>query len=223
MRNKGVHVVMAAMACVLALGLGGCSGSTGADSKVSAKPTASSSGSTSDRKASKVPSAETPRASASSSASGTHVVADSYQFDIPSYWRGRVRVSVSGDDVVVYSAAYPSFAVCRFKVGNAQNLTGGDIGNARMGAIKLSGDRNVQMWATRWAFVAADAALQGTAGGTIPTDAHAQELTDLQTGGSITYKAIRVQFVGSKAQNTSLLSNIDSYMSRAVLPSLKAR
>lgn len=151
-----------------------------------------------------------------------HVVAASYELHLPEYWDGRVDVEVSGDNVIVYSRAYPRLEVCRIFVQNGPSDVMGDIGNATMGDVALGGGRYACVWATRWGWIIADAYRRNS---TNPADyysqAEADEIVDLQTGGATTYDVIREEVVASGSGSAVFL--VDEFMREHVTNAIRAR
>lgn len=151
-----------------------------------------------------------------------HVVATSYELDLPAYWDGRVDVEVSGDNVTIYSRAYPRLEVCRIFVQNGPTDAMGDIGNASMGDVSLGGGRYACVWATRWGWIIADAYRRNS---TDPADyysqAEADEIVDLQTGGATSYDAIRQEVVESGTGSAVFL--VDDFIRGNVTSTIRAR
>lgn len=210
------ETLVAMTALVLSFSLVGCSGgqqSERADSSPNSTNSPVPSEST-DKKPNKTESSD--------SAKTLHVVADSYEFDIPKYWENRVRVAVSGNDVSVVSAKYPTFQICRLYVSDTVHSLG-DIGNSMIGKLNLSDGRVVQLWITRWGFVAGNAELNGTSGKDTPTEEQAEELVDLQTGGSTSYSAVKQEMAQSAEHSSALVFSVDTYLNKVLVPTLRVR
>jgi hypothetical protein len=150
-----------------------------------------------------------------------HITADSYQFDIPDYWKDRVTVQQDGDTVTVYSKKYPARAICQLRVVETSQMTAGDIGNAMVASATLDSTRSVAIWTTRWGYVAAKSQL-GDGGENISAD-EAQELVDLQTGGKATYQQILDAESTGDSKSSSLLTLGDNFIQTTVFASLKAK
>ncbi|MCI1889773.1 MAG: hypothetical protein LKI98_04960 [Bifidobacterium crudilactis] len=151
----------------------------------------------------------------------SHITTDSYQFDIPDYWKGRVTVQQDRDTVTVYSKQYPSRAICQLRVVETSQMTAGDIGNAMVANATLDSNRSVAIWTTRWGYVAAKGQLDG-GGESIGTD-EAQELVDLQTGGKATYQQILDAESSGDSNSSPLLTLGDTFIQSTVFSSLKAK
>lgn len=145
----------------------------------------------------------------------TTTTANGYTVTLPYAWLGKARfVPETGtDDLAVVSNEHPQYELCRFTVTDADSGTNGDdattdgmnsagdIGNSLIVATQVNG-KTVQMWATRWAFVAA------TDPGKISTD-DAEDITELQTGDSVDFDTLMRQ-VGDG--DYSGLFAIDEYL-----------
>lgn len=114
-----------------------------------------------------------------------HIVASSYEFDVPEYWWGRVDVRQDGDEVVVYAAGHPEQELCLLTIDNCDTAVSGDIGNGAIWQWQLDDTRVLQLWTIRWSMMATMAA-SGEAPSEPLTRAEAENLVDLSTGGTVT-------------------------------------
>ena len=152
-----------------------------------------------------------------------HFETASYSFDIPAYWLGRVNVQIDGDTATIYSKKYPDDKVCWIAVEDEQYAVG-DIGTSQIGSlIPLGNGRVIQVWAHRWGYSAAYAAYQANRGYPLsdaPSDEEADELTDLQTGGSAIYSS---NPGGYAPDNGSLINSVDTYLEANLNPTITPR
>lgn len=127
------------------------------------------------------------------------VESDSYRVTLPYSWHNKITTSVDGSTITVTDREHPKYALCTFQVSDSSNA--GDIGTSLIQKYQ-AGNTPVQMWATRWAFVAASDPAS------ISAD-DAEDVTDLQTGGTIEYDSISAQI---RAGDTSGVFAIDDYL-----------
>ena len=123
---------------------------------------------------------------------------DSYRVTLPYSWHNKITTSVDGSTITVTDREHPKYALCTFQVSDSSNA--GDIGTSLIQKYQ-AGNTPVQMWATRWAFVAASDPAS------ISAD-DAEDVTDLQTGGTVEYDSISAQI---RAGDTSGVFAIDDY------------
>lgn len=119
--------------------------------------------------------------------SAYHVETDSYAFDAPSYWRGRVTMRLDGDTLHVYSKKYPSREICRVVVGlNAMNTK--PFGGTSVQVPLSDGAKTASVYYTDYGLMIAYYASINTDDPAAQyTRSEADELVDLQTGGALTY------------------------------------
>lgn len=114
--------------------------------------------------------------------------ADSFSFDIPSYWEGRVTVQVDGDSATIYSSTYPERELATLAYVSVDAGVGTDIGGAIDSTGDLGNGMMVYLYAPNYAYRIAYANLSGS---TDPADYYtleeAEELVDLQSGGTVNY------------------------------------
>lgn len=141
-----------------------------------------------------------------------HIVADSFEIDVPTYWRGKVTWDVNGNEVVFYSTAYPDREVARvYWQYDATNIQGdisylGDIlcEDSSRGVVAFSAPNysyNVP-WALR-------------ANSTNPSDYYTEDEADtligLQSGGAHTYdQALSGYDAGDYSVGTACASYMQS-------------
>lgn len=82
-----------------------------------------------------------------------HVTAQTFQLDLPAYWDGRVKVTVEGDTVTVYSKKYSDMAVCSIEGNNGPVYAVGDIGSGCIADVELGGGKYAEIWMTRWGWM----------------------------------------------------------------------
>ena len=124
---------------------------------------------------------------------------DSYRVTLPYSWHNKITTSVDGSTITVTDREHPKYELCTFQVSDSSNA--GDIGTSLIQKYQ-AGNTPVQMWATRWAFVAASDPAS------ISAD-DAEDVTDLQTGGTVEYDSISAQI---RAGDTSGVFAIDDYL-----------
>lgn len=161
------------------------------------------------------------KAAAEAAAAARHVKAAEYEFDIPQYWVGRVNAQVNGNEVDIYSKKYPSRKVCWVEVEKTEYLVAGDIGTSQMGLpVPLDSTRSVQVWANRWAYQAASDFWRNQGYASISHD-EAVELTDLQSGGSVSYDAVEASMGTNGPEDPTYMSAPDDYISANVTDTIK--
>lgn len=115
--------------------------------------------------------------------------ADSFSFDIPSYWEGRVTVQIEGDSVTIWSSAYPEREVATLDYISVDAGVGTDIGGANDATGDLGNGMMVYLYAPNYAYLIAYANISES---TDPNDYYsleeAQELVDLQSAGTVDYE-----------------------------------
>lgn len=150
-----------------------------------------------------------------------HVVADSYEFYMPSYWDGRVTVQVDGDHVSVCSAKYPDLELFNVTVQRGTTQAVGDVGYACLGDVALGDGTYASVWARRWGWLIGYAYMTNS---TDPNDYYtmdeAEEIVDLQTGGNVTYESIRDEMVANDG-NSDLVFVTDDYLYACIVESLQ--
>lgn len=124
---------------------------------------------------------------------------DSYRVTLPYSWHNEVSISVDGNTITVTDKEHPNYSLCTFKVSSDTNA--GDIGNSLIERYQI-GDTPVQLWATRWAFVAV------TDPSSISAE-DAEDITELQTGDTIDYESLISQV---QSGDYSGLFTIDEFL-----------
>lgn len=126
--------------------------------------------------------------------SSTYLVqAADYQFYLPEYWRGKVDVTVDGDDVTISPTGLLRTGNDGLQVGvlasvsavpQTDELVSGDIGSHLVyyDEAVVPGYR-IEFWSQNWAWLAASGSYPATE---FTTDELAT-LVDLSTGGSLSY------------------------------------
>ena len=114
-----------------------------------------------------------------------HIVAPSYEFDLPEYWWGKVEVEQNGDEVFVYAAGNPDQGLCSLLVDNYDTCVAGDIANGVVWQWQLDDTRVLQLWTDRWTYLIGMEAL-GEPQYLSLTPEDAEKLIDLSTGGTAT-------------------------------------
>ena len=82
-----------------------------------------------------------------------HVEAQSYEFDMPEYWRDRVTAHVDGDTVTLLSKAYPDMdhPICNIRVADGEKpIAMGDIGRSAIGWVPMTSAQHIEVWAYRY-------------------------------------------------------------------------
>ncbi len=169
--------------------------------------------------------AEIAQSSTSNSSNSLHITADSYEITFPSYWRDRVEITVSGDEITVVSAEYPTRAICSVYVADLDDptFTMGDIGNSVVGTYQLSNGLSVVVWVDRYAYLIPMALYTNSTDSELYfTRAEADELIDLQTGGEYDYQDILDHF-DSETMSGTLTFSVDDYFESAILPNITER
>lgn len=197
-RVKALAGTVAAAATVAAL-LSGCSAGTGStdaatdsgvvvtdtsvsDSKVTKEDSAPSS--TSAKADSK---ADSAAGSGSSQANVAHdVELDSYSFDLPSYWKGKVDVEVNGDEATIYSKDVHDQGrlMTLTYVDETEPQVAGDIANHLVAYFRC-GSGTVEVWTTNFPYLIKSDSLPGL------SDESAATLVDLSTGGQLSYDDVK--------------------------------
>ena len=153
-----------------------------------------------------------------------HVVAASYELDLPEYWDGRVTVQVNGDDVYIYSKAYPDLEVCHIFVQDGPSEVMGDIGNACLGDVSLGGGKYATAWVTNWAYVIGEAYFRDSSD---PDDyytmSEAREIVDIQSGGAASYDKIVEDIDASGEPYSDDMLPLHNYLYHNVIEAIRAR
>lgn len=111
-----------------------------------------------------------------------------FSFDIPDAWVGRVRVEVDGANATVYAADFPSRALVTLRYVPSSADMGTDMSGVVFRTGDLGGGMVVMGYADDWAYVFASSELGGTAArGGAPAAGEAEELTELQSLGAVSY------------------------------------
>lgn len=152
-----------------------------------------------------------------------HVSAQSYEFDLPAYWRDRVTVQVDGDDVTILSKSYPDTdnPVCSIRVEEgSQPRDVGDVSFSVVGYVTL-GDSHVEVWAHRYPVISAMGRASGESD--LKSDAEYTELTDLQSGGTLDFATSRstINDDGSSSDNSAF--TIDNWLKDNLVSAIHAK
>jgi hypothetical protein len=197
-RVKALAGTIAATATVAAL-LSGCSVGTGSMDTASDSGVVVTDPSVSDSKVTKedsVPSSTSAKAdskadsaagSGSSQANAAHdVELDSYSFDLPSYWKGKVDVEVNGDEATIYSKDVHDQGrlMTLTYVDETEPQVAGDIANHLVAYFRC-GSGTVEVWTTNFPYLIKSDSLPGL------SDESAATLVDLSTGGQLSYDDVK--------------------------------
>lgn len=149
------------------------------------------------------------------------VKATSYQFYLPEAWSGRVDVQVMGDDVTISSKQYPDLIVCALHwKSDTDNEARGDYLTGWMGESSDLNGRggHVEIWAQRWGYTIAELYMKNSSD---PADFYsaeeAQEIVDLQSGGSYSYQQVRDDLVAGNDETAFAACN---FIGEALAPSI---
>jgi len=115
-----------------------------------------------------------------------HVTAQTFQLDLPACWDGRVKVTVEGDTVTVYSKKYSDMAVCSIEGNNGPVYAVGDIGNGCIADVELGGGKYAEIWMTRWGWMYDYQQNLKEKPSPYYSKEGVSELIDLQSGGGCT-------------------------------------
>ena len=197
-RVKALAGTIAAAATVAAL-LSGCSVGTGSMDTASDSGVVVTDPSVSDSKVTKedsVPSSTSAKAdskadsaagSGSSQANAAHdVELDSYSFDLPSSWKGKVDVEVNGDEATIYSKDVHDQGrlMTLTYVDETEPQVAGDIANHLVAYFRC-GSGTVEVWTTNFPYLIKSDSLPGL------SDESAATLVDLSTGGQLSYDDVK--------------------------------
>lgn len=152
-----------------------------------------------------------------------HVSAQSYEFDLPAYWRDRVTVQVDGDDVTILSKSYPDTdnPVCSISVEEgSQPQNAGDVATSIMGYVTL-GDSHVEVWAHRYPIISAMGRASGESD--LKSDAEYTELTDLQSGGTLDFATSRSTIDGGGSSPDGSAFTIDTWLKDNLVSAIHAK
>ena len=115
-----------------------------------------------------------------------HVTAQTFQLDLPACWDGRVKVTVEGDTVTVYSKKYSDMAVCSIEGNNGPVYAVGDIGSGCIADIELGSGKYAEVWAVRWGWIYGYQQNLKEKPSPYYSKESVSELIDLQSGGRCT-------------------------------------
>lgn len=116
-----------------------------------------------------------------------HVDAGAFTFDLPAYWRGRVNVQVQDGYVTVYSAKYPEKAIVR--IGDYLNAFNSQPSGGTIVFGDTDGGRHIYCayYLDYGQYIIRAAATNSADPNDYYTQDEADELIDLQTGGTHAY------------------------------------
>ncbi|ETY70472.1 hypothetical protein [Bifidobacterium moukalabense] len=151
-----------------------------------------------------------------------HVEAQSYEFDMPEYWRDRVTAHVDGDTVTLLSKAYPDMdhPICNIHVASGENpRSAGDIGSFLIGWLPMTSDQHIEVWAYRYPVIAAspDSDISPQ------TDAKYADLTDLQSGGTVDYASVKDTLISTDMRDIEGLFPIDTWLTSNLVDVIKVK
>lgn len=151
-----------------------------------------------------------------------HVEAQSYEFDMPEYWRDRVTAHVDGDTVTLLSKAYPDMdhPICNIRVANGEKpIAMGDIGRSAIGWVPMTSAQHIEVWAYRYPVIAA------SPGSDISpqTDAKYADLTDLQSGGTVDYASVKDRLVSTDMRDVEGLFPIGTWLTNNLIDVIKVK
>lgn len=197
-RVKALAGTVAAAATVAAL-LSGCSVGTGSTDAATDSGVVVTDTSASDSKATKADSApsstsakadskaDSAAGSGSSQKSAAHdVELDSYSFDLPAYWKGKVDVEVNGDEATIYAKDVHDQGrlMTLTYVDETEPQVAGDIANHLVAYFRC-GSGTVEVWTTNFPYLIKSDSLPGL------SDESAATLVDLSTGGQLSYDDVK--------------------------------
>jgi hypothetical protein len=197
-RVKALAGTVAAAATVAAL-LSGCSAGTGSTDAATDSGVVVTDTSASDSKATKADSApsstptkadskaDSAAGSGSSQKSAAHdVELDSYSFDLPAYWKGKVDVVVNGDEATIYAKDVHDQGrlMTLSYVDETEPQVAGDIANHLVAYFRC-GSGTVEVWTTNFPYLIKSDSLPGL------SDESAATLVDLSTGGQLSYDDVK--------------------------------
>lgn len=205
-RVKALAGTVAAAATVAAL-LSGCSAGTGSTDAASDSGVVVTDPSASDSKATKADSApsstsakadskaDSAAGSGSSQESAAHdVELDSYSFDLPAYWKGKVDVVVNGDEATIYAKDVHDQGrlMTLTYVDETEPQVAGDIANHLVAYFRC-GSGTVEVWTTNFPYLIKSDSLPDSVSKSLPglSDESAATLVDLSTGGQLSYDDVK--------------------------------
>lgn len=152
-----------------------------------------------------------------------HIVTDAWELYLPAAWSGRVSWSQSGDTITVYSKEYPDYDLVRIMTTSYSTESYGDVGSACMGEISLGNGRHAQIWATRWAYIIGEDSIRGEvySPNGFASQECAEEVTNLQTGGSTTY--LSVLHAMQDGAGADEYTKIDDYLKANIVSKITVR
>lgn len=140
-----------------------------------------------------------------------HVDAGAFTFDLPVYWRGRVNVQVQDGYVTVYSAKYPEKAIVR--IGDYLNAFNSQPSGGTIVFGDTDGGRHIYCayYLDYGQYIIRAAATNSTDPNDYYTQAEADELIDLQTGGTHAYADYKTpEIIGDGGVSMGDASNLTS-------------
>lgn len=149
-----------------------------------------------------------------------HVTAQSYEFDLPKYWRDRVIAQVDGDTVTILSKTYPDTEnpVCTISVESGTlTYSGGDVATSIMGYVPISSDHHVEVWAHRYPALAAMGGIE------LKSDEEYTDLTDLQSGGTVDFITARNNTDAGGESSDGAIFIIDDWMKNNLISAITVR
>lgn len=201
-RVKALAGTVAAAATVAAL-LSGCSAGTGSTDAASDSGVVATDPSASDSKATKADSAPSSTSAKADSAAGSgssqesaahDVELDSYSFDLPAYWKGKVDVEVNGDEATIYAKDVHDQGrlMTLTYVDETEPQVAGDIANHLVAYFRC-GSGTVEVWTTNFPYLIKSDSLPDSVSKSLPglSDESAATLVDLSTGGQLSYDDVK--------------------------------
>lgn len=201
-RVKALAGTVAAAATVAAL-LSGCSAGTGSTDAASDSGVVVTDPSASDSKATKADSAPSSTSAKADSAAGSgssqeraahDVELDSYSFDLPAYWKGKVDVEVNGDEATIYAKDVHDQGrlMTLTYVDETEPQVAGDIANHLVAYFRC-GSGTVEVWTTNFPYLIKSDSLPDSVSKSLPglSDESAATLVDLSTGGQLSYDDVK--------------------------------
>lgn len=152
-------------------------------------------------------------------AAAYHIVADSYELDVPSYWRGKVTWQVNGNDITFYSTAYPDREVFNVYWKSDESNVAGSVDRLGGTLLESSSQGVIAYTGPNYAFQIPWALRSGsTAEEDFYTEDEANALIALQSGGTVTYDQTLNEY---DANTYDCMEDIASYLSTAFTVSFR--
>lgn len=162
------------------------------------------------------------KAAAERAAAQNTATTPSYTFTVPAYWRGKVSLSVSGDEVRVTSKQAGE-EILRLYIGG-DDVPTGDIEAANLISAALGSGRYVYGFAVNYGYVIPSARKKTYASpDNVYTDAQARVLVDLQTGGAGSYDEALAGQSSNGGTSSDVTQKMSDYYTGAVQAGLRTR